>query len=379
MKAGLVSASLSRRGGGVSAVVADLSRNIASQGVDVRVFGLKDAAWDDGDRGEWIGAPALTPGILGPQSLGYAPAMTRQLIGWEPDILHVHGIWTHPSRSVLQWARLSRRPYVISVHGMLGSVPLSFSPLKKRLSRWLFQDAAFLGASALHATCVREAEEIRAFGLRQPIAVIPNGVDIPAERPPRTPSEPFVLSLGRIHPKKGLDRLILAWAQIASEFPGWRLRLVGPSEADHADALKKLAKDRHLDTVDIAAPVYGSEKTALLASAELFALPTLHENFALTVAESLAVSTPVISTKGAPWADLESTGCGWWIDHGVEAMATALRSAMSLPPEERRAMGNLGRAWMARDFGWDRIGAQMIDVYRWLVAGRDQPGSIYEH
>ncbi len=138
--------------------------------------------------------------------------------------------------------------------------------------------------------------------------------------------------------------------------------MVGPGEANHARELKRLAKDHDLDTVDIRGPVFGSEKTALLASAELFALPTLHENFALTVAESLAASTPVISTKGAPWGGLESNGCGWWIDHGVEAMAATLRSAMSLSPQERRAMGDLGRAWMARDFGWDRIAAEMIDI-----------------
>lgn len=379
MKAGFVSARLSRNGGGISQVVADLSRRIASQDVAVKVFGLKDAAWDNGDEGAWTGAPASTVRALGPISLGYSPAMARQLMDWQPDILHVHGIWTHPSRSVLQWARRYRRPYIISVHGMLGSAALSFSPRKKRLSRWLFQDAAFLEASAFHATCMMEAKEIRALGLTQPIAIIPNGVDIPPKLPHRTTTEPFVLSLGRIHPKKGLDRLILAWAQISAEFPAWRLRLVGPSEKNHAHELKKLVQEHELGTVDIADPVFGPEKLALLASAELFALPTLHENFALTVAESLAVSTPVISTKGAPWAGLEPNGCGWWIDHGVEAMTTALRSAMSLPSEERLAMGQRGRAWMARDFGWDSIAAQTIDVYRWLLSGEKQPDCICGH
>lgn len=379
MKAGLVSSRLSRNGGGVSRVVADLSRKIASQDVAVKVFGLKDAAWDDGDESTWTGAPASTVRPWGPNSLGYSPAMARQLMDWKPDLLHLHGIWTHPSRSVLQWARRSRRPYIVSVHGMLGPVALSFSPRKKDLSRWLFQDAAFLEASAFHATCLKEAEEIRAFGLRQPIAILPNGIDIPTEYPHRMPSGPFVLSLGRIHPKKGLDRLILAWAQVSAEFPAWRLRVVGPNEAGHTGWLKKLVQEHGLGTVDIAGPVFGSEKTALLASAELFALPTLHENFALTVAESLAASTPVISTKGAPWAGLEPNRCGWWIDHGVEAMAATLRSAMSLSSEQRQAMGERGRAWMARDFGWNRIAGQMIDVYRWLVSGQGQPGCVYEH
>ena len=54
------------------------------------------------------------------------------------------------------------------------------------------------------------------------------------------------------------------------------------------------------------------------AAADLFILPTLDDNFAMTVAEALAHGTPVISTKGAPWQDLETHGCGWWIDHGVQ-------------------------------------------------------------
>jgi glycosyltransferase involved in cell wall biosynthesis len=262
---------------------------------------------------------------------------------------------------------------------MLASTALKFSPGKKRLSRWLFQDAAFARAGLLHATCEQEAVDIAAFGLTHPIAVIPHGIDIPTISPRADvagTSAPFALSLGRIHPVKALDWLIRAWALVVPSFPQWRLKIVGPSELGHAGELEQLGRSLKLSSVDISGPVYGTEKTALLAAAELFALPTLNENFAMTVAESLAVGTPVISTRGAPWAGLETHGCGWWIDHGVEPLAAALRTALSLPDEERRAMGARGRAWMARDFAWDGIARQMAGLYRWLVQGGERPSCI---
>ncbi len=105
-------------------------------------------------------------------------------------------------------------------------------------------------------------------------------------------------------------------------------------------------------------------------------LPTRNENFAMTVAESLAAATPVICTKGAPWAGLAANGCGWWIDHGSEALAAALDQAMTLPPDRLRAMGERGRAWMQRDFAWDGVAVRMAAVYRWLARGGDRPAFV---
>ena len=110
--------------------------------------------------------------------------------------------------------------------------------------------------------------------------------------------------------------------------------------------------------------------------ADVFALPTLNENFGLTVAEALAAGTPVISTKGAPWSGLEREGCGWWIEHGIEPLAAALAHAMALPREALRAMGDKGREWMARDFSWDCVGRNMLGVYLWLARGAEPPPEI---
>src|SRR5262249_43146950 len=128
--------------------------------------------------------------------------------------------------------------------------------------------------------------------------------------------------------------------------------------------------------VSIEGSVVGDAKTAAYREADLFVLPALNENFATTVAEALAAGTPVIATKGAPWHGLAREGCGWWIDHGVEPLQAVLANAMVMTREALEAMGAKGRAWMARDFSWDRVARDMLDVYRWLTLRGEPPETV---
>jgi glycosyltransferase involved in cell wall biosynthesis len=185
-----------------------------------------------------------------------------------------------------------------------------------------------------------------------------------------------VLSLSRIHPKKGLERLLRAWAIVEAGHPGWRLQIAGPAEDRYDVQLRALASSLGLARVSIEGPIYGDAKLAAYRRADLFVLPTLNENFAMTVAEALAAGIPVIATKGAPWRGLDSEGCGWWIDHGVDPLAAALSDAMVLPRETLKTMGGKGRAWMARDFSWARVADDMRAMYRWLARDGDRPASV---
>ncbi|TIL32586.1 MAG: glycosyltransferase [Mesorhizobium sp.] len=370
---------LSKAGGGVSVVVEALSRNLADAGLEVSVFGLEDRLWLDGDREAWSGAPARALPVLGPAALGYAPEMARRIIEWAPDVVHLHGLWVHPSRSVLQWSRSTGRPYMISPHGMLGSAALRYSRSKKRLISALYQNAVFASARSIHVTSEQEHEEVREYGLSHPVAIIPNGIVLPSAATRASRNEavcPYVLSLGRVHPKKGLDRLIIAWKDIELSFPNWHLRIVGPDEVGHTKALRELADNAGLKNVHFESPVYGDAKYALMRDAEVFVLPTLNDNFALTVAESLACRTPVISTKGAPWHGLDDNRCGWWIDHGIEPLSATLRQAMSLTSEQRHAMGARGAEWVARDFCWPAIAQSLVGVYRWLNNRTAEPPCV---
>jgi glycosyltransferase involved in cell wall biosynthesis len=260
---------------------------------------------------------------------------------------------------------------------MLASAALQFSALRKRLVSAIAQREALEAADCFHATSLQEFEEIRAYGLEAPVAIVCPGIDVmPVEATSQLePSDPrrTVLYLGRVHPKKGLDCLIEAWSRIEMKRPDWRLRIVGPSEGGYGEALKRLVTRLALSRVVFDKGLYGEEKNRAFREAEVFVLPTLNENFAMVVAEALANGTPVISTRGAPWQGLVQNGCGWWIDHGVEPLVFALAEATEMRRSILEDMGSKGRAWMARDFGWERFASNMVAVYRWCAGEGDRP------
>lgn len=372
-----IAASLESEASGPSYSVPRLARALADENHEVQILSL--------------GAPAerLTldvPHRVLPQAmararilskLGLSPVMrsTLQDLAAGTDILHTHGLWMMPNVYPAQMARLGGPAMVLSPRGMLNPAALRYSAKAKSLFWLLFQGPAARRIAMFHATSEQEFEEIRAFGLNQPVAVVPNGIELPPT-PALWQDSKLVLSLGRVHPKKGLDQLLVAWANVEHRARGWRLEIVGPNENGHAEELQALVTQLGIKRAALRGPVFGDEKARLYAEAELFVLPTRGENFALTVAESLASGTPVISTKGAPWSGLKENRCGWWVDHGAEPLETALLAAMTLPSEQRASMGRRGAEWMARDFAWEGIGRSMSAAYAWLRNGGEPPSCV---
>ena len=224
------------------------------------------------------------------------------------DVIHNHGLWLMPNVRAGEAAAGGRTPLVISPRGMLAPAALAFSRLKKRAFWRCFRDrrSAVQPAFTRRANRNTKRSAVSALPIRSRSS--PTGSTCP--NCPREPTagpaaERVVLSLGRIHPKKGLARLVHAWSKVEAECPGWRLKIVGPPEAGHDDELRALAMALGLTRVSIEGPIYGDAKTAAYRDADLFVLPTLNENFGLTVAEALAAGTPAISTKGAPWSGLD--------------------------------------------------------------------------
>jgi glycosyltransferase involved in cell wall biosynthesis len=379
-----VVASIGDPGAGTTYCVRALASAMARHGADVGLHTVR--GWrDEGGSERLCGSVDHTSH---PQDLAGLPVLRRACFSASldralrtaaatTDILHGHGLWLMPNVYPARAVRSGRARLVMSPHGMLGAAALAFSSRGKEAFWRLFQKDALDRAACLHATCEAELAEIRAAGLDNPVAVIPNGVDLPTLNRVEDPGRPrTVLSLGRIHPKKGLDQLLRAWGDVEPNRPAWRLRVVGPAELNHDRQLVALSDSLGLKRVSIEGPVFGAAKLAAYRDADLFVLASRNENFAMTVAEALAAGAPVIATKGAPWAGLETEGCGWWTEHGVAPLVSALAAATAMSRAELAARGARGRAWMARDFGWDRIAGDMLDVYRWLAAGAERPSSI---
>jgi glycosyltransferase involved in cell wall biosynthesis len=327
----------------------------------------------------------LFPMGLGPRRAGRSPKMYRwlknEVAGGSVDVLHSHGMW-QMNAAYPGWAAQGHgAQLIVSPRGAFSRWAMAYGSRVKRLFWPLVQRPALAHASCFHTTAEAEYDDIRRLGFRQPVALLPNAVDVPPVPGKPTSGARTLLFLGRVHPVKGIDILLHAWSQVMERHPEWRLSIVGTDAAYGAqdrylEMMKALTATLGLKRVQYGNPCYGEGKWAAYREADLFVLPTHSESFGMTVAESLAAGTPVIVTKGAPWKGLTTHQSGWWIDLGVEALVGALEQAMCQPRTDLAQLGANGRQWMIDEFSWHSVAAKMALTYQWLTRGGDIPAWV---
>ena len=329
------------------------------------------ASLDSAQGGLARSVPALVAAL---NAAGVATALNG--VQSDADLAHIHGLWLPLHHAAVRAARQRGIPYVVSPRGMLEPWALAHRRWKKRLAWQLYQKSDLRGAALLHATSEVEAASIRRLGLRAPIALIPNGVDVPSPLPARARGPVRrALFLSRLHPVKGLPLLIEAWSRVRPD--AWELVLAGPDEGGYRAAIEALVRQAGLpDVVTFAGPVADADKWALYRTADLVVLPTHSENFGLVVAEALGAGVPVLTTKGAPWRELETHACGWWTDVSADAIAAALAEATQTPRADLDAMGERGRALVLDRYGWEDAALQVKSAYEWILGTDDRPACV---
>ena len=366
---------IDKEASGPSYSVTRLCESLIAHGAQVQLALIGDAALMQ----ERPYVQAFPAGI-GPARLGNSPAMRRwlkqQVARQAADIVHNHSLWMLPNVYPGWATRGSRIPYVVSPRGTLSEWAMASGSKIKRVYWPLLQRPSIAHATLFHATAESEYEDIRRMGFRQPVAVIPNGIDLPEYQAKPVRGQRTLLFLGRLHPVKGIDFLLQAWAQLHAEFPEWQLQIAGPGEADYVHYLKTLAQDLHVQRVSFDGPIYGAGKFNAYRQADLYVLPSHSENFGMTVAEALACGTPCVVSQGAPWQGLQANQAGWWPEIGTEPLLAALRSALAKPQTELDAMGENGRQWMDRAFSWSHIGDTMKRVYDGILKRAPMPDCV---
>lgn len=390
-----LTARVSRRAGGLFNSMRRLLQSQAGlPGVTVDVLSVADE-FTPQDLAAWLPLQPETYPARGPQSLRYAPELPGRLAAMNPDLVRVDGLWDYPSAVARDWSRRTRRPGLIAPRGMLDPWALRQWRIKKIALGWLYERAHLRGASCLHALCESELRAIRAFGLRNPVCVIPNGVDLPEPGRAATPQQPalagrrILLFLGRLHPKKGLPNLLAAWAAVKATHEDWLLAIAGWDQDGHEAELKRQADDlglRWADTrqrvesaprgeveVMFLGPKHEAEKEAAYAAAEVFILPSFSEGLPMAVLEAWASGKPVLMTPACNLPEGFSANAAFSIEPESESIAQGLRELFAMPAQDLAAMGERGRRLVQARFTWPRVAAQMQAVCEWLTGGGPRP------
>lgn len=292
--------------------------------------------------------------------------------------VHIHGLWEHSTAVAASRAQFSKKPYIVSAHGMLERWALTNKRAKKIVYAALIERANLQSANCLHALTQAEAQDYRNFGLLNPITVIPNGVDIPPhlspdiflDRFPELRGKRIILFLGRIHFKKGLDILAEAWRKVAAKSPDAHLVLAGPDSENTQEALEKqLATSGIARRVKFTGMLQHDLKWSALRAAECFVLPSYSEGLSISVLEAMGAGLPVIVTKQCNLPEVKEHDCGWVIQPQVDELVSALNELLRASSRELADMAANGRQLVARRYSWQVIGEQMSAIYAWLNGG----------
>lgn len=296
----------------------------------------------------------------------------------EADGLHIHGLWEGSTSVACRAARQFAKPYVLSAHGMLEPWALAAKALKKRIYAALIERANVSGAACLHALTEAEARQYRAFGANGPIAVIPNAVHLPQNAVPELFLHQFpalqgkrvVLFLSRLHPKKGLDLLMEAWASVAPQHVDAQLVIAGPDDDGMQAKLVSEAERLGIAAqVTFTGMLTGAMKWSALSAAQGYVLPSYSEGLSMALLEAMGMGLPVIATRACNMPEITAFNAGWEIDANVGALASSLGGFLRSPVEENWAKGRNGAHLIAARYSPEQVTRQMAEVYAFALGG----------
>lgn len=290
----------------------------------------------------------------------------------EYDIYHANAIWTLPSHETRVAAKKQDKPFVLAPHGMLYPQALQVSAWKKKIVLPLFQKKDLEMADCLQATCEAELIYMREFGLRNPIAIIPNCLDmpvIPRGRQQENSVRRFAF-VGRIHRIKNLDLLMEAWLRLGMKTKDAELLIVGDGDKEYKQELEQLAHSNKLGNIKFLGFLRDTVLQNVLHSLDILVLPSKSENFGMVVPEALIQGVPVIASKGTPWKELQTTHCGWWVESTIDVLSQTLEYALNLDEPSRRKMGEQGRQLVLDNYLVDKVSLKMKQLYESVLTGR---------
>ena len=378
--------SLNPTGGGPIEGIRQITPHLAALGVRTSVASL------DPPDAPWLRHQPFEAICLGPVSGGYGyhrglPSRIQALAG-QHDAVIIHGIWQYHAFATWRALRGSNIPYFVFTHGMLDPWFKRTYPLKhfKKWAYWPWADYRVLrDATGVLFTTEQERQLARqSFWLyRANERVVGYGTSAPPGDPelqrevflqrfPHLRGKRLLLFLSRIHPKKGVDLLIDAFAAVASSDPRLQLVIAGPDQVGMQAALARRAAELGIaERITWAGMLSGDLKWGAFRCAELFCLPSHQENFGIVVAEALACGLPVAIAEPVNISAEVATARAGLVHVDTTAGTTAaLRQWLALPTAEHAQMGRRGAQLFAESFDFASVACALMPVLESAIGGK---------
>jgi glycosyltransferase involved in cell wall biosynthesis len=372
--------SVSSAGGGPAEAVRLLAKAHTRNGHTVEVASL-DAPASPPVHDYPYPLHALGPGLT---SYRYAPPLVEWLRAHHQrfDSVIVNGLWQYHSFAAWQALNRTSTPYFVYPHGMLDPWFARQFPLK-HLKKWLYWPWAdyrvLRDAAAVFFTC--EEEKLLApqsFWLYRARSLVTGLGTAGAPVDPASAAEVFLaaypalrgrrlaLHMGRLHPKKGCDLLLDAFAATLARDPAWHLVMAGPDVEGWRVALEVRAATLDIaDRVTWAGMLTGDLKWGAFGAAEVFVLPSHQENFGIAVAEALACGRPVLIARPVNiWREIVDENAGFVAEDTAAGTRKLLERWQQVPLEQHAAFHARARACFEKHFNIEASAARVIEAMR---------------
>jgi glycosyltransferase involved in cell wall biosynthesis len=413
VKVAFITPCATRLAGGIFEIERRLAQSLAEiPDTTVRVFSPADEH-TAADLPLWRPLVPQSFPYRGPAAFRWSPALRRAALADDSDVAHLHALWMHTSLVTRAWHRRTGKPYVTTLNGMLEPWALRNSASKKKLAAALFERDCLNRAACLQVNTEGELQSARAFGLKNPVCIIPNGIDLPELQTPNSelrtppwsgrvePGRKVLLYLGRLHPKKGLVNLLRGWAATLNSQPSpinsWILAIAGWDQVGHEAELKRLCDELNVAWGDVRfggnpslhpssfiphpsvcflGPQHGDTKAACYANCDAFILPSFSEGLPMVVLEAWSHAKPVLLTPECNLPVGYERNAALRIETNPDSIARALSSLLPAPRSQLETMGAAGRRLVAERYQWPEVAHQMRAVYAWLLGGGQRPDCV---
>lgn len=384
MKIALLTTNNSHKAGGLYNSVRCLGLALYHKGIDIEHFSFDDE-FSDEDSYAYEDLPMVKyqvkhMPIIGP--LAYSPNLSKLLSVHKPDIIHSQGIWMYSSYAACSYKKKYGVKTIITPRGMLDPWAVKNKRWKKQLAGLLFENDNLRCADCIHALNHSEYESIRKYGLKNPIAIIPNGITLHDEVAyNRGKEKKVLLFVGRIHPKKGISEMLDGVKILKDKSPevlkSWTIRIAGWDQLGHTEELKNKCKELGLDIcIEFIGPVLGEAKMSEHIQADAFILPSFSEGLPMSVLEAWSYELPIIMTDECNLPDGFDNNAAIRVTTKPDSIAEGLEKMFRMSDEERTLMGKNGLNLVKKNYTWDCIADKIIQLYKWLSEGGEKPSFV---